>query len=136
MTQPVYLDSYKLYAYVSSGWMDLTPYWIESLTATWGMTDNDPLDLVAATGELEFTLDNTQGIEFLPDAPSALAGWKKGTKIKLVCTYAGQDYVRQLSYIDKVRPGKGVNGYKKISVTAVDWMEYASKFPIVNPSIN
>lgn len=135
MTQPVYLDDYKLYAYVTSGWMDLTPYWIRQMRAKWGMGDNDPLDLVAATGEWTFILDNTRGVQFIPGAPSALAGWQKGVKLKLVFTYEGEDYVRQFSYAEKIKPDRGIYGHKRVYVTALDWMEHAAKYPIVNPGV-
>lgn len=135
MTQPVYLDDYQLLAYVTSGWMDLTPYWIQRIRAKWGMSDNDPLDLVAGTGEWTFVLDNTKGVQFLPDAPSALAGWQKGTKVKLVCTYEGEEYVRQFSYVETTKSGTGIYGHQRVYVTALDWMEHAAKYPIVNPGV-
>lgn len=129
------LDSTRLYARLNGTLTDLTSYFIEQTRLKWGMADNDPLELVAGAGEWTFLLNNQAGVQFLPDAPSALAGWQKGTEVQLVLTYDGEPYVRFLAYVRTVKPAPGPQGHKWVTVTALDWMEHAAKHPIVNPGV-
>jgi len=89
----VHLDGYKVWAYLTAGWMDVTSYAVSEIAGDWGNQSPDPLDMVAATGTFSVTLNNTDQ-KFSPGYAGALAGWKKGIKIKLVLTYDGEDYVR------------------------------------------
>lgn len=129
------LDSTRLYARLNGTLTDITSYFIEPTRFKWGMEDNDPLELVAGTGEWTFILNNQAGVQFLPEAPSALAGWSKGTMVQLILTFDGEPYVRFRGYVEKVRPASGPQGHKWVTVTALDWMQYAAKHPIVNPGV-
>ena len=136
MMQPIYPDDWKIYVNVTGGWTEITAYVIGNIEGKWGMTDNSPLDLIAGTGTLEFTLNNSDGL-FLPntDTPGALAGWKKGVGIKLVVTYDGEDYVRWRGVVGSIKPPSGRWEDFRMTVSCVDWMEYTAKHPLVNPGI-
>lgn len=134
MTQPVYLDSVKIYAQLAGVWTDMTSYLIRDIDAGWGIDGNGPLDLLAGTGTMDLVLDN-QGANLIPEMPGALAGWKKGIGLKLVLTFEGANYTRFKGTVESIKPGNGLFGHLRVNVHVVDWLEYAAKHPIVNPGI-
>jgi hypothetical protein len=121
----------KLWAYISGAWVELDS--VQPASSFWGRSDNGPLDFVADVGELKFNLDNSGGL-YTPGGPSALAGFKRGVRVKLVVTFEGEDYVRDCGYIAEIEP-RPSNRDKTISITCLDWMDYAARHPIVNPGI-
>jgi hypothetical protein len=121
----------KLWAYISGAWVELDS--VQPASSFWGRSDNGPLDFVADVGELKFNLDNSGGL-YTPGGPSALAGFKRGVRVKLVVTFEGEDYVRDCGYIADIEP-RPSNRDKTISITCLDWMDYAARHPIVNPGI-
>lgn len=135
MNEITYLDSWRFEAYLAGSWTNLTGYVLGRVPNKWGMTDNGPLDLLGDTGEQKLVLDNTKGVQFLPDSPGALTGWKKGVKLRLVMAFEGEDYMRFAGTVEDINPGRGIYGHQRIFVTVLDWMAYASKHPLVNPGV-
>lgn len=129
----VYPDSYALYAYLSGAWVDITSDVItEPIKLRWGITGNGPLDRVAATGQMTFQLDNATG-KYSPNLVGALAGWERGIPIKLEVVFDGDPYVRFRGALEKVQIQSGPYSAKRVKVTVLDWMDYAAKFPVINP---
>jgi hypothetical protein len=124
----------KIYAYISAAWVELVDAGnVDGINFSWGITDNRPTSRLADVGQLRFSLNNNDG-QYTPGGPSALAGWKKGIPVKLVCTFDGEDCTRFRGIISdiKIRPHfKDVKAY----VTVVDWLDYASRHPVINPGI-
>jgi len=132
-----YLTSRKIYAYISDAWVDLSADVLTNgnISANWGMKGNEATDLVADTGQMNFTLSNRTG-KYSPDGASALAGWGYGLPIKLVLEYDGQSYIKFRGLISQIKLeiGATVND-NYTSVTVLDWMDYASRHPVINPAI-
>lgn len=125
----------KIYAYVGS-WTDITAdVSANGISASWGMTSNSPVDNLAKTGQMDFTLDNSTG-KYTPGGASVIhSTWGKGTKVKAAFTYGGVDYVRFYGAVDSLRIDAGLTGDRKVHCTVLDWMNYASNYPISNPAI-
>ncbi len=132
--QAAYPSDLKILANVTAGWTDITAYVIGDIDGGWGMTDNNPLDLVAGTGTLNLTLNNTTGL-FHPNSATVIAGWKKGIGVRLVIAFDGEEYVRWKGIIQNIKPPSGRWEDFRIQVACVDWMEYAAQHPLVNPGI-
>lgn len=134
MTQPVYLDYYKLYAQLVGVWTDITAYLIRDIDGEWGMGGNGPLDLLARTGTMDIVLNN-DGANLIPEMPGALTGWKKGIGVKLVLYFEGVPYVRFKGTVKSIKPGNGLFGHLRVNVHVTDWLEYAAEHPVVNPGV-
>lgn len=121
--------SVKLYVYISATWVQLHD--VQPIRGSWGISSNKPFDRLADIGEVTFALNNKDGL-YTPDGAGALSGWKKGLPFKMVVTYDGSDYVKFRGAISeiKIRPTlKDPKAY----ITALDWLDYASRYPIQNP---
>lgn len=130
----VYPDSMKVYAYLNSAWSDITADVIGSVTGYWGVRSNREVDRVADTGRTQMTLNNATG-KYSPNLAGALSGWKKGVPIKLDIIFRGRSHVKFRGQVDSVRIIGGASGLKQVYVSVVDWMDYAAKYPLVNPGI-
>lgn len=123
----------KIYAYISGSWVLLDDTGgVDEVIGNWGMGDNSPLTRVASTGAITITLNNSTGI-YSPNGIHALAGWKKGIPLKMVITYDGED--KEFKYFISDIDAKSNYRDKKATVTAVDWLDYSARHPIVNPGI-
>lgn len=118
------------YAYISGVWVLLDD--VKPIRGEWGMADGSPLTRVAKTGELSLPLNNTTG-QYSPGNPSALAGWKIGVAIKMVVTCGGVSRIRFRGRVSKIPITKQKD--KIINIEVLDWMDYASRHPVVNPGI-
>lgn len=126
----------KIYFNLNSVWTDSTSDVLSGskLNAVWGMRNNKPLSLLADVGQLTFSLNNETG-KYTPGGVSALSGWKKGVAVKVVFTFLEQTYVRFYGKIDSIRIDAGSLGNRRAHVTVLDWMDYATKYPLNNPAI-
>ena len=118
-------------------WVDLTSDVIGDITGYWGMMDNDPTTFIADTGPMEITMNNVSGV-YTPGLTTSLAGWDKGTPIRLLFQYDSVPYIRSYGTIDDIDPE--VKGYPepegdKVRVTVTDWMNYAATHPLISPAI-
>jgi hypothetical protein len=120
-----------LQAYISSAWVTLDD--VQPWTSKWGMSENGPLSFLADTGELKFRLNNADGL-YTPGGPSALAGFKRGVPVRILVTFEGETYVKDRGYISDIETRPRISD-KTIGVTCLDWLDYASRHPIVNPGI-
>jgi hypothetical protein len=120
-----------IYAYISSAWVLLDD--VQPWEASWGISGNGPLDFLADTGELQFSLNNSGGL-YTPGGPSALAGFKRGVPVKVVVTFDGEDYERFRGYIDEIKISPS-NIDKTVQVTALDWMDYAARHPVTGNGV-
>jgi len=129
----VNVTDYKVWAYLNSAWVDITSDCItEDIQCDWGISGNGPLDRLAATGQMTFQLNNSTG-KYSPNLVGALAGWKRGVPVKLVITYDGEEYIRFRGKVDKIKIQSGAFSASRVNVTVLDWMDYAAKYPLVNP---
>ena len=132
-------DSVRIYANLAGTWTDISSYVLtrQAIELDWGISGDQPTDLIADVGTLKFTLNNSGG-EFYPDGGSALAGWDANIPIKIVFAYDGIEYTRFRGPI--ARGGlslkyNGDIGVSTVDVSVVDWMDYAINTPIVAPDV-
>ncbi len=125
---------FKLEAYLDSAWEDITSDVQPSVSAEWG-GDNKPTDLLAKTGQMNFSLKNNTG-KYTPGGTAVIsADWKKGTKLRAVFTFSSQEWKRFYGTIDSMRIDTGTSGERKVHVTVLDWMNYATNYPLDNPAV-
>jgi len=124
----------NVYAYLGS-WTDITSDVVGTMSADWGMKSNKPDDVLAQTGTLLLSLKNNTG-KYTPGGAAVIhTDWGKGTKVRVIFTYDGQTYVRFYGAIDTIRIDAGTKGQRKVHCVALDWMNYAAKYPLNNPAI-
>lgn len=129
--------TWKMYALISGTWTDISSDVLISgnaINARWGIRGNSETDRMAETGTLTFSMNNVTG-KYSPDLSGAMAGWKKGTPIKLVMTWDGQDYVRFYGKIDSLSIDTGTQKKRRVMVTVTDWLDYAAEYPLTQPQI-
>lgn len=130
------LTSRAIYAYLSGSWVDLSADALAySVSGKWGIRGNKPADRTADTGEMRFTLSNRTG-KYSPDGASPLSGWGWGVPVKIVLTYDGKTFTRFYGTIRNLNiiTGDTLND-NYVEVTVLDWFDYASRQPIVNPGV-
>ncbi len=125
-----------LYYYNGSTWTDISSYVVipSSISGDWGMRSDSYTDRLASVGEMTFTLRNTSG-EFDPDDTDVLTGWAKNTPVKLTVSYDGKTHVRFYGTIEKITFKDNAGADRTATITVVDWMNYAYKYPLTQPSI-
>jgi hypothetical protein len=99
---------------------------------SYGVTGTGPLDRVADTGTLSFSLDNSSGNShgqqgaYSPGHANALAGWDIGNLIELTVTYSGTTYYKFTGKLSSVSPLAGQYQSQTVECVAVDWMDEAA----------
>jgi len=129
----VYPSAHRILADLNGTWTDLTGYVVDDIMGKWGIQGNGPLDLLADTGVLRFTLNNMDQ-RFDPNSASALAGWEEGIEIKLEIDYDGRTYVH-LGTISDIDVPLDDDLVDRAFVTVNDWLDFAAEQPVVNPGI-
>ena len=130
---PVKLTAVQIYAYLEEDWTELTQQ-TGAIRADWGMDENGPADIIAGVGSLKFTLRNNSG-QFYPNGLDPLTDWTKGIPVKVVLTYGETTKVLRY-YIEDIQLNVGkVATESNAIITALDWMAFASKNPILAPVI-
>lgn len=130
--------SRSLRAYLSGAWVDLSADWFSKNVhnVEWGINGIEPLDIMPDVGEMRFTLKNIDG-KYYPNGASPLAGWGKNVKVQMILTYAALSRVFTYYVSDiQLTVGKtGLPAEDRVQVTALDWVKFAEKFPILAPNI-
>jgi hypothetical protein len=94
-----------------------------------GLAGSTPLDRVAQTGKLEYTLDNSPANSggklgyYSPDNANLRSGWAAGIGVRLKLTYGGNTYTKFLGKIASILPTPGVWLDPTAAVTAVDSLD-------------
>ena len=129
----MYRPTWTMEAYLNGSWVDITDDVLGVVRGEWGMGGTGPTDFVADTGSLEFDLQNHNPVgKYSPGHPNCTSGWKKGVPVRQTFTYNG--YTKRVRrYVNDFQNAGGKDERKRI--TALDWMEYASRNPINNPGI-
>lgn len=116
----------SLKAYFTLGWSDITQYIVGPIKGEWGIQGQTPIDRIADTGTLTFTVRNDQNF-FTPGSIFSFAGWGKGTKIAFDLIYDGITYRRFYGLIETINIASGTFGKRTCTVTAVDWFDHAAE---------
>jgi hypothetical protein len=132
---PAVYASYVVEAYLDAAWENITASVIGRIFASWGIPRNGPISFLAATGTMHFTLKNGDGI-YSPNGASPIsADWKKGCPVRIVFSYDGLTRAWYGRIDDFEFDASGPRTRGKVTVTAVDWMDKAAKFPLDYPDI-
>jgi hypothetical protein len=130
----VYPDSYDIRRYVPAydDWETISADVISDISVMWGLAGNKPGDRLAEVGHMEFTLKNSGA--YIPGLGAAIPTWQKGLPIRIYFYYKGYAVIRFHGRIDKLSIDVGVSAdATRVSVTVLDWMEYAAKHPLLSP---
>jgi len=98
-----------------------------------GILGTGPMDLVASTGSLGFTLNNSKansgGKEgyYSPGHANQRSGFDEGTQVRVKITYGGTSYYKWVGRLSNVPPRPGIYGPRTVDVEAVDWMDQAAQ---------
>lgn len=107
-----------------------------SITCNYGIRGAHPLDRVAGTGTLRFTLDNSTANSaallgyYTPGHANCRATWTQGVRIRFGITYDGTTYYRFLGWLSSIAPTPGVNGSREVECVATDWMDQAALWKV------
>lgn len=125
---------FKIEAYLDSAWTNITGDVSSNASAQWG-GDNKPTDFLSQTGQMTFSLNNNTG-KYTPGGSAVISDdWKKGTKLRAIFTFSSQEWKRFYGTIDSMKIDAGTLGNRKVHVTVLDWMNYASNYPLNNPAV-
>lgn len=96
------------------------------LQLSYGITGNRPDDCVAGTGQLQWTLDNSETNSSLqlgyysPAHASKRTGWTFGIPARVIFTHLGVEYQKFTGKIREIVPEPGSYGTRRVRVTAYD----------------
>jgi len=105
----------------------------DRIECTYGIESANIWDLVASTGTLTFTLDNSEANSgglvgyYSIGHSNCRAGFALGIPIRFYLTYAGINYYKFRGKMASASPATGVHRNRSVSVTAVDWMDVAAR---------
>jgi len=105
------------------------------ITGFWGIPGDEPLDRIANTGEMNFTLKDPAGLWRGRIDDGSANSWGRGTRVDLIFTFRGLPYARFRGLIETIKfiPIMGLN--PNLAVTVLDWMNVAARQPILSPTI-
>tara|TARA_R110002020_G_scaffold2230_3_gene10424 strand:- start:32527 stop:34158 length:1632 start_codon:yes stop_codon:yes gene_type:complete len=99
----------------------------------YGIKGNGPLDRIASTGTMTFSLNNAANNSggvvgyYSPGHANARTGWDIGLLVRLKLTYDGTTYYKFAGNLISVVPDAGSSGRRSVNCTAVDWMDEAAR---------
>lgn len=115
-------------------WTDIGDDLISAINVKTGITGSGPLDRVASTGVMKFTLLNTDN-KYTPMHNDCTSGFEKGTHCRLTVTYDGTERTKFYGRIDEIyiRGGFGIPYYTE--VTVLDYMNILATHELQLPAI-
>jgi hypothetical protein len=124
-----------LYATLGSAETNLTADVLlgtQSMNCSYGIKGAGPLNRVAQTGTLVFSLNNSVtnsgGVQgyYTPGHANARANWDIGVIIYVGMVYDGTTYVKFYGSVNSIRPDAGEFRRQTVTVTCTDWMDEAA----------
>lgn len=136
--------SYQLQLSGTAGaWTDITADVVVSVgvQANYGIPSNGPLDRIADSGQITFTLDNSAnnsaGImgHYSPDGPYVLTGFQTGIPFRFRVTYNGETYTKFYGRIvpEGIQVESGINKSRRTHITVCDFMEQTAVHDLYLP---
>jgi len=127
-------STFRLSELQSDTWTDITGDVLSKLSLSYGITGNSPNDVVASTGQLQFSLRNdagnsvtTQGA-YSPLHANVRAGWTYGVPIRVVVTH-GASTVFAVSSITRSGTTATVTTGSSHGRSTGDWVTIAGATP-------
>lgn len=128
-------DIQAQFAGTAGAWTSIKADVISSRGIQWsyGIQGNGPLDRIAQTGQLVFSLDNSTLNSagsvgyYSPDHASVRSGFAPGIGVRLTGTYAGTAYYKFVGRLEEAAPAPFALGERVTVCTVLDWMDEAAK---------
>lgn len=125
-------------------WSDVTDDVVISdlVRGEYGIMDNGPLDRVARTGRLQFSLDNSTNNSaglagyYSPGHANCRSGFTTGIPVRVRFTYDSMTRTKFYGRIakDGIQPTTGIYGQRRTKITVLDWMNQASTHDMILPA--
>ena len=115
-------------------WHDISEYIVSDITGEYGLPGESPVDRNANTGSINFTLNNVDNI-FTPNLVGSLPGWGKGAKLRITCLFDAETWVKFYGAVNDIDIDTKDYGTRQVRVTAVDWLNGASTYPLKSATI-
>jgi hypothetical protein len=116
---------YEFYDSNISSWTDISSYVLGDVSGFYGMANNDQVDRVASIGQINLTLNNSEG-KFTPGTVTCFSGFDYGSKIRLRIEYSNISLIRFLGHVSLINLDAGTFGKRTVSIVAYDWFDYAN----------
>ena len=107
----------------------------------YGIKGNGPLDRIASTGTMTFTLNNAANNSggvlgyYSPGHTNVRSGWDLGLLVRLKLTYDGTTYYKFAGNLISIVPDAGSHSRRSVMCTAVDWMDEAARAKVKDITI-
>jgi hypothetical protein len=126
-----YPEDVEIEAYLSAVWTDISAYVIGDIVCEgYGILTDSDIDRTAGVGSLSLTLKNT-AFTFNPEGSGTpLAGFSRGTFVRVRVTYDGTPKTIFYGRVDRFQQSELPHGPRSIEVTIVDFMDDAGLFPL------
>jgi hypothetical protein len=111
------------------------------IDVSYGIRGNGPLDRIAATGTMTFSLNNAANNSggvlgyYSPGHTNVRTGWDLGLLVRLKLTYDGTTYYKFAGNLVDIEPDAGSYGRRSVMCTAVDWMDEAARAKVKDVTI-
>jgi len=112
-----------------------------SIQVMYGIGGNGPLDRIAQTGTMTFSLNNAANNSggvigyYSPGHANVRGGWDLGLLCKLKLTYGGVTYYKFAGNLISIEPDAGLHGRRSVMCTAVDWMDEAARAKVKDVTV-
>ena len=122
-------------------WTDITTdvIVVDVVRGEYGIADNGPIDRVARTGRLEFSLNNSDtnsaGVHGYYSPDIGRSGFTTGILVRLQFSFENITRTKFYGRIakDGITPDTGLYGMRRTRVTVLDWMNQAATHQIYLP---
>lgn len=121
MTNVSFTDITVEFEYSTGVWTDVSDDIVSPITVRCGIKGNGPLDRVASTGTMTFTLENKDNA-YTPNHIDCASGFAKGLPCRITVTYDSTENTKFYGRVDRIRISKGSGILYYTEVTVVDYM--------------
>jgi hypothetical protein len=111
------------------------------INVQYGIRGNGPLDRIATTGTMTFSLNNAANNSggvvgyYSPGHTNVRSGWDLGLLVKLKLTYDGTTYYKFAGNLVDIEPDAGSYGRRSVMCTAVDWIDESARARVKDVTI-
>jgi hypothetical protein len=112
-----------------------------AINVQYGIRGNGPLDRIATTGTMTFSLNNAPNNSggvvgyYSPGHANVRVGWDLGLLVKLKLTYDGTTYYKFAGNLVDIEPDAGSHGRRSVMCTAVDWIDESARARVKDVTI-
>jgi hypothetical protein len=111
------------------------------IQVNYGIAGNGPLDRIARTGTMTFSLNNAANNSggvlgyYSPGHANVRSGWDLGLLVKLKLTYDSVTYYKFSGNLVSILPDAGLYRRRSVMCTVVDWIDEAARAKVKDVTI-